>query len=535
MHAADLQAEGAAWLDLPHDYNAVSEFIDRHLEEGRGEKPAYVDASGSLTYAGLAARTATFAGVLEGLGQRQESRIALCLLDTFDLPVSYWGAIRAGVVPVVLNTLLTPEHYAFILNDCRAEVLVVSAALLPGLAPILAEVPSLRAVVVSGGAPPAELPLPVHAFERLMGEAAPRPTPAVTHPDEVAFWLYSSGSTGAPKGVRHLHRSLRATAELYGKPVLGIREDDLVFSAAKLFFAYGMGNGMTFPLSVGATTVLLAERPTPDAVMQVLARFQPTIFYGVPTLYAAMLADPENRREKGSARLRLCVSAGEALPEEVGNRWEQRFGVPILDGVGSTEMLHIYLSNHLGEIRYGTSGKPVAGYQVRLVDEAGHEVPDGEVGELLVAGASVCEGYWKRRERSLDTFIGRWMRTGDKYLRDPQGFFVYCGRADDMFKSGGNWVSPFEVESALIAHPAVLEVGVIGHADGSGNVKPKAFVVLQPGRDATPDLGQELQGFVKERIELWKYPRWIEFVESLPKTATGKIQRFKLRELDGDA
>ncbi len=531
MKAGDLSAEAPAWLDLPSDYNAVDDFVERHLSEGRGDKAAFIDEEGAHSYGELVEAVARFAGVLDELGVRQEARIALCLLDRFAFPYCFWGAIKAGVVPVALNTLLTAETYHFVLNDCRAKVLVVSKELLPVLGPLLDQLPALRAVIVSGGRSTNDS-VKSYRLETLMERAIPRTARATTHPDDVAFWLYSSGSTGQPKGVRHLHRNLAATSELYGKPVLGIREDDVVFSAAKLFFAYGLGNGMTFPLSVGATAVLLDERPTPQAVMRVLSEHSATIFYGVPTLYAAILSDHAYGKESSSPRLRLCVSAGEALPEDIGRRWEERFGVPILDGVGSTEMLHIYLSNHSGEIRYGTSGRAVGGYAMRLVDEAGETVEEGEIGELLVSGPSVCEGYWRRRAKSMETFLGPWMRTGDKYLCDSEGYYTYCGRGDDMFKSGGNWVSPFEVESALIAHEAVVEAGVIGRSDDSGNVKPKAFVVLRSGQAASEDLAAELQAFVKDRIEVWKYPRWIEVVESLPKTATGKIQRFKLREMD---
>jgi len=355
---------------------------------------------------------------------------------------------------------------------------------------------------------------------------------APTSPDEVAFWLYSSGSTGQPKGVKHLHSSMMYTAKLYGQPVLGVREDDVVYSAAKLFFAYGLGNGISFPMAAGATTVLMDGRPTPDSVMATLKRHQPTIFYGVPTLYAAILANPDLGPDAGSARLRISASAGEPLPADIGNRWEERFGSAILDGVGSTEMLHIYVSNREGAVRYGTSGQPVPGYDIRLVDDHGNSVPDGEVGEMLVKGPTMAEGYWNKREKSLSTFVGPWMWTGDKYVHLGGGFYQYAGRTDDMFKSGGNWVSPFDVESALIEHASVLEAGVIPHADGTENLKPKAFVVLKEGMSGSDALADELKEHVKSRIEIWKYPRWIEFVEELPKTATGKIQRFKLREMD---
>ena len=368
-----------------------------------------------------------------------------------------------------------------------------------------------------------------HAFDQLLGEAAPGFAPAATTADDMCFWLYSSGSTGAPKGTVHAHASLVTTAELYAWPVLGVRESDVVFSAAKLFFAYGLGNALSFPLSVGATTVLMAERPTPAAVFARLARHRPTIFYGVPTLFAALLASPELPK-RGELNLRVCTSAGEALPAEIGKRWTEHFGVEILDGLGSTEMLHIFLSNRPGEVRYGTTGRPVPGYELRIVGDDGLPVAAGEVGELQVCGPTRAIGYWNNRPKSHDTFHGPWTRSGDKYSVDAEGHFVYAGRTDDMLKVGGIYVSPVEVEAALVTHPAVLEAAVIGRADEEKLVKPVAYVVLKPGHAASPGLAEELRQHVKSRLAPYKYPRWIEFIDELPKTATGKIQRYKLRQ-----
>ncbi|MGJ4913464.1 benzoate-CoA ligase family protein [Bradyrhizobium sp. HKCCYLRH2060] len=505
-------------------YNAVSWLLDRNVEAGRGDKLAYTDTVSELTYRGLQQQTCRVANMLRRLGVRREERVAMIMLDTVDFPAVFLGAMRAGIVPVPLNTLLTSEQYAYVLADCRARVLFVSEALYPVVKDIVGRMPDLDCVVVSGA----------NAFgHKLLTEELARESDqfdtVATHEDEPAFWLYSSGSTGMPKGVRHLHGNLAATAETYASQVLGIRESDVCLSAAKLFFAYGLGNALTFPLSVGATTILNSERPTPALMFKLLNRYNPTIFYGVPTLFAAMLHDESLRHEKAGSALRICTSAGEALPESVGNAWKARFGVDILDGVGSTELLHIFLSNVPGDIKYGSSGRPVPGYQVRLVNEAGEGVPDGEVGEMLVHAPSAGEGYWNQRHKTRSTFEGYWTRTGDKYVRDADGRYTFCGRSDDMFKVSGIWVSPFEVESALITHPSVLEAAVVPEADQEGLLKPKAYVVLRPSVDRST-LHEALKEHVKQKIGPWKYPRWIEVVESLPKTATGKIQRFKLRE-----
>ena len=509
---------------LPDSYNAVTWLLDRNVDEGRGGKLAFTDTVSELTYGELQTQSRRLANMLRRLGVRREERVAMIMLDTVDFPVVFLGAIRAGVVPVPLNTLLTAEQYAYILEDCRAKVLFVSEALWPAVREVAGRMSNLEHVVIAGN--------DAQGHKKLSDELARESDAfetARTFADEPAFWLYSSGSTGMPKGVRHLHSNLAATAETYASQVLGIREDDVGLSAAKLFFAYGLGNALTFPMSVGATTVLNSERPTPARMFELMQRYNPSIFFGVPTLFAAMLNDDAQKTATGGSRLRVCTSAGEALPESVGNHWQERFGVDILDGVGSTELLHIFLSNAPGDVKYGTSGKPVPGYTVRLVDDSGTDVADGDVGELLVNAPSAAEGYWNQRSKSRVTFEGHWTRTGDKYTRDAEGRYTYCGRADDMFKVSGIWVSPFEVESALITHPAILEAAVVPEADGEGLLKPKAFVVLKAGA-STDGLHEALKEHVKQSVGPWKYPRWIEVVDALPKTATGKIQRFKLRE-----
>ncbi|HUC61361.1 MAG TPA: benzoate-CoA ligase family protein [Alphaproteobacteria bacterium] len=512
-------------LEVPRQYNAAAEFIDRHLEEGSGAKTAILDDRGATSYAELAARTNRAGNMMRTLGVALGDRVLMLMLDSADFVACFFGAIKIGAVPVPVNTLLTTPEYEFMLRDSRAALALVSAPLYDKLAPALKDQPFLDAVVVDGAGSHGK-PL----LAELLAQASDRLEPAPTVADDICFWLYTSGSTGRPKAAVHIHANIVHTAELYAVAVLGLGPDDIVFSAAKLFFAYGLGNAMTFPLYVGATAVLMAERPTPQSVAQRLVAHKPTLFFGVPTLYAAMLADPKLPAKEALA-LRLCVSAGEALPEPVSRRWKERFGVEILDGIGSTEMLHIFLSNAPDSLRYGTTGKPVPGYELELVGEGGVEVKAGEIGDLYVAGPSSAIMYWNNRAKSLDSFNGKWTKTGDKYLIDADGFYVYQGRSDDMLKVSGIYVSPIEVEGALVTHDAVLEAAVVGHEDENGLVKPKAFVVLKAGASESPELAAALQAYVKERLAPYKYPRWIQFVPELPKTATGKIQRFKLRGL----
>ena len=514
------------------DYNAAVDFVDRHVAEGRSDKMAFIDPARNLTYGELQNSVARIGPMLTRMGIEPESRIALVLLDTVDFPILFWGAIRAGIVPVLVNTRLTVDQYRYLFEDSRTKAIFVSTALLPDVREAAKDLPGLRRIVVVGGGP-GSLP----RLDSLLAAENEGSAPARTVGDEVAYWLYSSGTTGMPKGVMHVHSSLKVMAQTAGQQRIGYREDDVIFSAAKLFFAYGLGNAMICPLWVGATSVLYPERPTPQTVFETLRGYQPTMFFAVPTLYAAILADPDCTPENMSSRLRLCFSAGEPLPSHVGMAWKQRFGLDIVNGVGSSEMGHLFLTNLPEAVEYGTSGVPVDGFKLRLVDENVQDVADDEMGELLVKGDSAAAGYWNQREKSRRTFLGEWTRTGDKYTRRADGVYTYCGRTDDMFKVSGIWVSPFEIEEALIAHPNVLEAAVVPAEDDNGLIKPKAFIVLKdyPASEIGRALFEELKVHVKRAIGPWKYPRWIEFVDSLPKTATGKIQRFMLRDRNGIA
>ena len=499
------------------------------LNSTRGAKPAFVDDHGTLTYGALDERVRRMAAALRSLYLRREERVLVLMHDGTDWPVAFLGSLYAGLVPVAVNTLLTPDDYAYMLEHSRAQAVLVSGALLPTLTTAMVKSDhEVQKVIVSH--PQAPLHPSEVEFEAFLKAHAPMDKAAPTGPDDPAFWLYSSGSTGRPKGTVHSHANPYWTCELYGKGVLDLRESDVCFSAAKLFFAYGLGNALTFPMSVGATTLLMGERPTPEATFKrwtgQVGGLKPTVFYGAPTGFAGMLAHPALPKREDVA-MRLVSSAGEALPAEIGERFKAHFGVDIVDGIGSTEMLHIFLSNLPHKVRYGTTGWPVPGYEVELRGDDGGPVPDGEPGDLYIAGPSAAMMYWGNRSKTRDTFQGGWTKSGDKYVRNKDGSYTYGGRSDDMLKVSGIYVSPFEVEATLVQHPAVLEAAVIGKTDTDGLTKTKAFVVLKAGSQATED---ELKAFVKDRLAPYKYPRFIEFVNELPKTATGKIQRFKLRE-----
>jgi len=505
-------------MAAPELYNAAAALLLPNLVDGRAERIAVIDDAGTYTYAELNDRVNRFANLLRYRGLTHGQRVLLCLDDSISFPVCFLGAMRAGAIPVPLNTWLPTQDYKYIAADSDARMVVVSATVASAWVPLLNTLPPLD-ILVSGATDTAHQDL-----DEALHEASSTEATAATRRDEPAFWLYSSGTTGNPKGVVHRHGDPEFTARSYGRHVLGIHADDIVFSAAKLFFAYGLGNSLTFPFSVGATAVLTAAKPSPTLVKDILRRHRPTLFCAVPTLYAMLLGDGEPPVRD---RLRLCISAGEALPEVILQRWRDEVGIDILDGIGSTEMLHIFISNRAGDVCPGSSGRAVEGYQVRVIGDDGQGVADETIGDLEVRGDSAASGYWNLRELTVATFHDGWVRTGDKYLRRPSGHLVYCGRRDDLLKVGGIYVSPVEVENALLAHPAVVEAAVVGAGDADRLIKPKAFVV--PRGEPSAALADELIAHVRTRLADYKRPRWIEFVTELPKTATGKIQRYKLR------
>jgi len=503
-------------------FNVAVPFIDRHLSEGRADKVVVRSVGGGeITYGELAQNVNRAGNALLGLGIGQGERVLMMIKDCPEFFYLFWGAIKAGVVPVPINTLLRAKDYQFMIEDSGCAGVIYSPEFAAEVEPALAQAarkPSHALRTTGDG----------KTLASLMARSSDVLAPAPASARDDCFWLYSSGTTGTPKGAVHAHRDMVETAQHYAVDTLGLHEDDVCFSAAKLFFAYGLGNGMTFPLWVGASSILLPGPPTPDSTFDVIETFRPSIYYGVPTLYAAQLKALESSPRDLSS-LRACVSAGEALPADIFRRWQGKTDVVILDGIGSTEALHIFISNMLGDFKPGTSGRIVPGYQAKIVDESGAIVPGGESGRLLISGGSTARYYWNNPEKTAATMIDDWLDTGDTYIQDEDGYFHYCGRNDDMLKVGGIWCSPFEIEAKLIEHPKVLEAAVVGRADDAELIKPEAFVVLNNPEDAGELTEGELLEHCKSGLARYKYPRWFNFVTELPKTATGKIQRFKLR------
>lgn len=515
-------------IALPEIFNVATYFVDRNVQEGRAQKTAIECGDEKVSYRQLLERTNRTGNALRNLGVRVEERVLLLLSDTPEFLYCFFGAIKIGAVAVPVNTAATPREYEHMLNDCRARVAIASANLLPQLELIPRDrLRYLREVVVAGEAGPDRL-----CLRELMDGASPELEAEPTSKDDAAFWLYSSGSTGASKGCVHLHHDMVVCSELYAKGILQMNERDRCYSVARLFFAYGLGNAGYFPLSCGATTILSPARPSAATIFANIERYQPTLFFSVPTNYAALLAHQrEDGREFDLSSVRHAISAGEGLPAPLFERFKVRFGVEILDSLGSTETLQMVIANRPGEVRPGSSGKIIPGYEAKIVDEHGNAVAPKEIGDLLIKGDSTCTGYWNQHEKTKETFAGHWFRTGDKYYRDQDGCFWYAGRSDDLFKVNGQWLSPAEVESALIAHPAVREAAVVGREDEAGLTKPVAYVVVNAEFAPNDHLARELQEWVAEKVGGYKRPRWIEFLPEIPKTATGKLQRFKLREL----
>ena len=525
MHSNIVEIDAAqrpTRLRFPSSFNVAVAFIDRHVVEGRGPKVAIRALDGDVTYAQLAANVDRCAAALVRLGLGRGERLLMVVKDCPAFFYLFWGAIKAGIVPVPLNTPLRRTNYSFMIDDSAAAALFYSPEYAEEVEPaVAAAAHPPRFVLRTEGPGP--------SLRTLSGESPADFAAVPAAPEDDCFWLYSSGSTGRPKAAVHRHRDMVVTSQLVGVDIFGLGSQDICYSEAKLFFAYGLGNNMTMPLWVGATAVLNEHRPGPATSFPIIERFRPTVYFGVPTLYAAHLQAIDKDRPDLSS-IRLCVSAGEALPAEILRRWHEKTGLWILDGIGSTEALHIFISNTPDDIKPGASGRPVPGYRARIVDDHGAEVADGESGRLFIAGASAARCYWNDPERTSRTMREGWLDTGDTYRRDPQGYFYYCGRSDDMLKVGGIWCSPFEIESKLVEHPAVMEAAVVGRTDADDLVKPEAFVVLKQEERGSDVLADELLQLCKKTLAPYKYPHWIHFVSELPKTATGKIQRFVLRK-----
>jgi benzoate-CoA ligase family protein len=537
------QEAGNLLITLPDTFNVATHFVDRNVQEGRGAKVAVECGDERVTYRQLLENTNRVGNALLALGVRPEERVLLLLYDTPEFLYSFFGAIKIGAVAVPVNTQAKPQDYEYMLNDSRARVALVSEPLLQHLQSIPKEkLRYLQEIVVSEvgviGKVKQDLPSQAqrshdhHSLQNLIVSASTELQAAHTSKDEPAFWLYSSGSTGASKGCVHLHHDMVVCCELYAKGILQMKESDRCFSVARLFFAYGLGNAGYFPLGCGATTILSPGRPAPATIYSDIERYRPTLFFSVPTNFAALLA---HRREDGKefdlSSVRHAISAGESLPAPLFQRFKERFGVEILDSLGSTETLQMVIANRPGEAKPGSSGKIIPGYEARIINEHGNGVAPNEIGDLLIKGDSTCSGYWNKHEKTKETFVGEWFRTGDKYYQDEDGYFWYAGRSNDVFKVHGLWLSPAEVESALITHPAVREAAVVARVDGDGLTKAAAYVVLNAEFTPSEELSHELQELVGQKIGGYKRPRWIEFLSEIPKTATGKLQRFKLRDL----
>ena len=526
-------SSSVAPLQIPDYFNITSYFIDRIIELGRGDKVAILEDGRSLTYSQLAEMVNRAGNGLRSLGVEAENRVLLAVPDSAEFVAAFFGAAKIGAVAIPVNTMAKPEDYVYFLNDSGAKAFVVHEELWPLVKDQLTEVSRLKHVLVVPSIPPnmasavdapKGAPYSCRLFADLLTNSSPKLDSLLTSKDDIAFFLYTSGSTGGPKGAVHLQHDMLVATEYFAKGVLDIRENDICFSASKLFFAYGLGNGSYFPFSVGGTAVYNPHKPKPEIIFDYIEKFRPTFFFGVPTLYAAML-QVEGKKDLSS--IRYAVSAGEALPADLYHRFKERFGVSILDGIGSTEMLHIFISNRPGDIEPGMSGKIVPGYDAKIVDDNGDEVPANEIGNLWVKGDSAAAFYWKKQDRTRRTMIGEWLVTGDKYCVNEKGCYTYCGRADDMIKVSGQWVSPVEIENVMVACPGLLEAAVVGADDSDGLLKPKAYVVLSDKSGSVTE--ETLRNFLKQKLPGFKIPRWIEFVDDLPKTPTGKIQRFKLR------